>query len=101
MRLESKQAIDHFRKIPVLQGMDLLGDFFRSIGGMHYGRGLKDDFPFVVVLVDQVDGNTGFSISCRFDSFVHKASVHPFSSIIWQQSRMDVDHSLWEGADQI
>ena len=55
---------------------------------------LKEDLTFIIVTVDQMNGNSGDKVAGSFYGLMHFASVHAFAAIFRKQGRMDVNYPV-------
>lgn len=96
-----QEFFDDFREVAMLQPVYFLGDIVRRIGGLHGAFRLKNDVTIVVLLVYQMDGDTGFRFTGHFNGLMHPHSVHPFSAVLGQKCRVNVHHPAFKSPDQV
>lgn len=87
--------------ILVLELLHFAGNISRLITIFEGAGFLKNNIPLVVVFVDPMNRNARLLFGGCLYRRMHMHTVHPFTAISRQESRMNIDHPAGEGFYQI
>jgi len=59
-------------------------------------RFLKNSSPFIIIFIYKMYGYTRCCFLIRHNRLMNPIAIHPFSTIFWQQSRMNIDNFIRE-----